>query len=206
MRTMPILETARLRIRPMVLDDLDAVHQLYLDIGWVDEDATPAQQLEARREYVQWSALKHLALARLDQPPYGDRAVVHRESGRLIGICGLVPYVGALGCFPYFGGIEGSLATAELGFMWAVSPAQRRQGYATETGRALADYVFTDLRLKYVIATTDDDNPASQAVMRKLGMCIEHNPYPDPPWQRVLGVLENDRLATPSGSGVAIVA
>jgi hypothetical protein len=29
------------------------------------------------------------------------------------------------------------------------------------------------------------------AVMRKVGMQIEKNPFPDPPWFQVVGFLEN---------------
>jgi len=31
--------------------------------------------------------------------------------------------------------------------------------------------------------------------MRKVGMRIEKNPFPDPPWLQVVGILENDRQA-----------
>lgn len=192
MRVMPVLETERLVIRPFVMDDLAAVHQLYVDVGWVDIEATPEEQLEVRREYVQWSALNHVQLARLSQPPYGDRAVVLKDRGQLIGMCGLVPYVEPFGQLPYFGGVRDGLATAEIGIMWAISPAHQRQGYATETARALIDYAFTEMRLRHIIATTSYDNIASQAVMRKIGMLIEKNPYSDPPWLQVVGILENN--------------
>jgi hypothetical protein len=47
--------------------------------------------------------------------------------------------------------------------------------------------------LKRVIATTMYDNAASMGVMRKLGIHIERNPYPDPPWLQVVGVLDNSQ-------------
>ena len=193
MRVMPVLETERLVIRPFVMDDLEAVHQLYVAIDWVDSEATPEEQLEVRRHYVQWGVLNHEQLARLYQPPYGDRAVVRKETGQLIGVCGLVPYIEPFGQLPYFGGMRDGLATAEMGIMWAISPAHQRQGYATETAHALADYAFNELRLKHIIATTDYDNVASQRVMRKIGMLMEKNPYADPPWLQWVGILENNR-------------
>ncbi len=42
-----------------------------------------------------------------------------------------------------------------------------------------------------MIATTEFNNVASQAVMRKLGMRLERNEYNQPPWLQVVGVLEN---------------
>jgi RimJ/RimL family protein N-acetyltransferase len=49
-----------------------------------------------------------------------------------------------------------------------------------------------------IVATTHDDNDASIRVMRKLGMLIERNPYPDPPWLQVVGVLENPQAGADS--------
>jgi RimJ/RimL family protein N-acetyltransferase len=71
-----------------------------------------------------------------------------------------------------------------------VDPAHRRRGYAREAARALIDHAFDQLRLRRVVATTSHDNTASQAVMRSLGMRIEHNPLPEPAWFQVVGVLE----------------
>jgi RimJ/RimL family protein N-acetyltransferase len=191
MRIMPVLETEHLIIRPFTMADVAAVYQLYLAIGWSDPNASPEQEMEARRDYVQWSALNHVALARLGQPPYGDRAVVSRETDQLIGMCGLVPCVDAFGQLPYFGGNQDGLRTAEVGLMWAIAPTSQGRGYATEAAQALIDFAFNGERLKRVVATTTYDNVASQRVMRKLGMLIEHNPLPDPPWLQVVGILEN---------------
>ena len=55
----------------------------------------------------------------------------------------------------------------------------------------MIDYAFTRLKLRRIVATTTYDNAASIAVMRKVGMRIERNPYPDPPWLQVVGLLEN---------------
>jgi hypothetical protein len=55
----------------------------------------------------------------------------------------------------------------------------------------MIDYAFQQLRLKRIVATTTYDNAASMGVMQKVGMRIARNPYPDPPWLQVVGVLEN---------------
>ena len=41
-------------------------------------------------------------LAKLRQPPYGDRAVVLKPTGRLIGACGYVPCLNPL-CYKWWG-------------------------------------------------------------------------------------------------------
>ena len=53
------------------------------------------------------------------------------------------------------------------------------------------DYAFKHLNLKRVVATTDYDNIGSIGVMRRLGMRIERNPHPDPPWLQIAGVVDN---------------
>jgi hypothetical protein len=42
-----------------------------------------------------------------------------------------------------------------------------------------------------VVATTAYVNEASQRVMARLGMRVERNPCPDPPWFQVVGTLDN---------------
>ncbi len=38
---------------------------------------------------------------------------------------------------------------------------------------------------------TRHDNAASIGVMRKLGMRVERNVLPDPPWLQVVGIIES---------------
>ena len=57
----------------------------------------------------------------------------------------------------------------------------------------MIDYAFDQLSLGRIIATTNDDNAASLAVMRKLGMTLDRNPLPTPPWLQMVGILENPR-------------
>ncbi len=114
-----------------------------------------------------------------------------KASDQLIGSVGLVPCVDVYSQLPSLGGTPNCLATAEVGLLWLIDPAQQGQGYATEAAQRLIDYAFTEMRLKRLIATTEHDNLASQAVMRKLGMRVEQNPFPDPPWLQTVGILEN---------------
>jgi [ribosomal protein S5]-alanine N-acetyltransferase len=191
MRIMPVLKTARLRVRPVQMADLEAIHQLYCRLKWTSDDMPEDEQRTVHRQLVQWLSLNHYEMARLGQPPYGDRAITLRDTETLIGMCGVVPCVAGLHVFPSFGGTRGGLSQAEVGLMWNISPDYQRQGYATETTRALIEYVFGEMNLNRIIATTEYDNVASQGVMRKVGMRVEENAFHDPPWMQVLGILEN---------------
>ena len=191
--SMPPLETERLTIRPFVLADLDAIYQI-LDVE-LDEIAGE-QALTARQQWLAWSVLNYTALADLHQPPYGDRAIVLHATGEVIGACGLAPVLlpfGQLAAFRPANAMPGLPArnTNEMGLYWEVSPRHQRRGYATEAGAALIRYAFSELNLARIVATTTYDNAASVGVMRKLGMTIEHNPLPEPPWMQIVGVKSN---------------
>jgi RimJ/RimL family protein N-acetyltransferase len=192
---MPPLETGRLLIRPFTIGDLDAIRQI-LDVELSDADfgSEGAQTRDERREWLEWSILNYTALARLYQPPYGDRAVVLKQSGQLIGAIGYVPCYAPFEQLPGFGCADPAperLNTPEIGLFYALSLAHQRQGYAAEATLAMIGYAFTQLGLKRIVATTTYGNEASMGVMRKVGMRIERNPYPEPPWLQVVGVLDN---------------
>lgn len=192
---MPVLRTERLVIRPLEMGDLDDTHRvLDLESEQTTYDAVPA--LEERAHWLQWTVLNYGELGRLYQPPYGDRGVTLRTTGELIGLCGFVPSLMPFALLPSYGSVtSGPLAhrmIPEVGLYWVIAPGYRRQGYAAEAGKALIDYAFEVLNLRRIVATTEYDNRASQAVMRVLGMRLERNPTLDPPWLQVVGLKEND--------------
>jgi RimJ/RimL family protein N-acetyltransferase len=192
---MPPLETARLVIRPFVVDDLEALHQLLdVELSEADFGTEGAQSLDERREWLQWAVLNYEQLAKMYQPPYGDRAIVLKPTGQLIGAVGYVPCMMPFGQLSAFAGnldeATRRRSTCELGLYYAMSPAHQRQGYTSEAAAAMVEYAFQGMRLRRVIATTTYDNLGSIGVMRKLGMRIERNPFPDPPWMQVVGFIE----------------
>jgi ribosomal-protein-alanine N-acetyltransferase len=195
MTRMPPLETARLLIRPFVMTDLDALHQIVdVELSAADFGTEGAQSREGRREWLEWAVLNYDQLAKMYQPPYGDRAIVLKQTGQLIGSIGYVPCMMPFGQLPAFAaGINETarrFATCELGLYYALAPAYQRQGYTSEAAAAMVEYAFQGMRLRRVVATTTYDNAGSMGVMRKLGMQIERNPFPDPPWLQVVGFIE----------------
>lgn len=185
--TMPVLETDHLLIRPLAMEDAAAVRRIF-EI----EAETDAERRENRERWLstwlQWNTLNHRVLASLDQPPYGERAVVLKVTGEVVGLCGLVP---SFGPFGQLGGSGPARNTPEVGLFYWFAPEQRGNGYATEAASALIRFAFDSLNVHRIIATTERDNAASQAVMRKLDMRLEHNPRPEPPWFQVVGVLDH---------------
>jgi RimJ/RimL family protein N-acetyltransferase len=190
----PPLETERLLIRAFRLEDLDVIHHILdIELGTADFGSEQAKTRGERERWLRWTVLSYDELARLYQPPYGDRAVVLKSTQQVIGACGFVPSLGPFGYLPSLRAAsqDAHLYSPEFGLYYALSPAYQRQGYATQAAQALINYAFTQLHLKRIVATTTYENVASIGVMRKVGMRIEKNPSPDPPGFQVVGILEN---------------
>ena len=195
---MPTLETERLIIRPFMPDDLDDIHRILdIELGDAEFGSEGAKAIAERRTWLHWTILNYEQLAKLYQPPYGDRAIVLKQTNRLIGAVGYVPCLDVFGQLPCLGRKSAPVrfTTTEFGLYYALSPAYHRQGYATEATQAMIDYAFGTLKLERIVATTTYDNAGSIGVMRKVGMRIEKNPFPDPPRLQVVGILENDHQA-----------
>lgn len=196
MTRMPPLETARLLIRPFVMADLDALYQIVdVELSEADFGTEGAQSRDQRREWLEWAISNYDQLAKMYQPPYGDRAIVLKRTGQLIGSIGYVPCMMPFGQLPTLAAgldeVARRLSTCELGLYYALTPTHQRQGYTSEAAAAMLEYAFQSMQLRRVVATTTYDNEASMGVMRKLGMRIERNQFRDPPWLQVVGVLEH---------------
>lgn len=187
---MPPLETSRLSIRALEPRDLDACQALFRAIGWYDRALSDAEVRARRQSWFEWSVANTRELARLYQPPLGERAVIERPSGAFIGLVGYAPAPEPYAQLPSFGGVENARNTFEMGLFWAITPQRQGQGFASEAARAMIDYAFDHLRLKRIVATTQTANAASAAVMRKIGMTVERNPYSEPPHFQTVGWIE----------------
>jgi [ribosomal protein S5]-alanine N-acetyltransferase len=184
-RRIPVLETGRLIIRELTMDDLDSINNILNHAN--GSNITVSE----RQAWLQWTVLGYEMFAMLEQPHYGERAIALKDTGELIGAVGIVPYIDTFNRIPAFHRAEGSPASAEVGLYWAIDPAYQRQGYASEAARIVMDYLFNHEKLGRIIATTGYDNVASQKVMQKLGMTVYQLEEPQPPDQFVVAVIEN---------------
>jgi len=196
MTAMPPLLTSRLIVRPFILDDLDAYARIHQEAFSAVQSPDEAAGSHARlADWLRWTVANYVQLAELHQPPYGDRAVTLRDTGEFIGACGLVPCLGPFDQIPEVAGrpinVAATTWTAEVGLFYHIAADHRRHGYAVEAAQALINYAFGELHVYRIIATTNPNNDASIGVMRRLGMHIGRNPFPDPPWLQVAGVLAN---------------
>ncbi|MEY3990080.1 MAG: hypothetical protein RI985_1161 [Chloroflexota bacterium] len=180
MRRMQVLSDTHISIRAFVASDTTAVMRI-MDMS---EDKAQA--------WLAWNIANERQLAQLNQPPYGERAIVHNDTGSVVGAIGLVPCIDQFGKVG-IGNNDDGATHAEVGMFWYVLPEWRAQGIATAAAILLRDYACTQLDLRRIIATTEYDNVASQAVMRRIGMELRKNPSDTPAWLQIVGVYEPAR-------------
>lgn len=152
-----IFTTHRLIGRHLHASDVDALFEVYGDadaMRWVG-DGEPL----TREQCVEWVAVSE---RNYRTRGYGMSALVERESGEIVGFCGLVHPAGQV--------------DAEL--KYAFKRGRWGRGLATEAATAMLVYAKESLGLHHAIATTAPENLASQRVLSKAGMqpapdCIE---------------------------------
>ena len=136
------LETARLILRPLSPEDSEAVQSWAVNPANIRYMSFGPNTEEQTREF-----LKTVR-------PGRDFAVVIKETGRVIGSCGIYP--------------NSDNDTGELG--WILHMDFWKQGYGTELGRELIRYGFEDLKLRRIYAPCAAVNYGSFRVMERNGM------------------------------------
>jgi len=142
MNIKPDFETDRLILRTPVSDDFDAVH------SWAS--------VPENTRYMDWGpntveqTIEFLASVK----PGKDFAVVLKESGLVVGTCGIYP--------------DEAGDTAEIG--WILHRDHWRQGYGTEFGGELIRYGFEDLGLRRITSHCAAVNYGSKRIMERNGM------------------------------------
>ena len=149
-----LFETPRLIGRQLAAMDTDALLQVYGDkdaMRWVG-DGEPLP----REDCVRWVEVTENNYARRG---YGMSALVLRESGAVIGFCGLVH--------------PGGQDEAEI--KYALVRDHWGHGLATEAVGAMLAYGVQAFELSRVIATIYPENRASQRVLEKVGMRVSED-------------------------------
>jgi ribosomal-protein-alanine N-acetyltransferase len=92
-------------------------------------------------------------------PELGLWATIHKETGKFIGRCGLLPWE-----------IDGRL---EVEIAYLLDKSFWHQGLATEAAQGILKYGFEKLYLSRLICLIDPENIASQRVAERIGMTLE---------------------------------
>ncbi len=148
----PIIETARLVLRPFAAADTDELHR-----HWTD--ARVRRYLWDDRVIARGEAAEVVALSEemFRSRGFGFWTLRDRGTRALAGYCG-------------FRTLD---ETDDVEIGYAVEPARWGEGLATEAGRACLRYGFEALNLPRVLGITDYGNAASARVLEKLGMTFD---------------------------------
>ncbi len=151
---LPVIETARLRLRPRTLADLEDCFRLDREPGtlrWIDWPLAEGgwQDEAAHRAFIRARTLHPWP------PGLGYWVVARREApGEFLGWVLLIPE-------------DATGPEIEIG--WRLSRAARGRGYASEAAAALVHHGFGTLGLGRIVAEMYRANHASNAVARRLG-------------------------------------
>ena len=149
----PIVETPRLYLRKIALDDADAFHVLHADeevMRYLGGRVYTPEETRAQLERF---------LARHDAQGYGMMAMIERATGTLIGRCGFL--------------VQDLETGRELEIGWALRRASWGQGFAVEAAGACRDHALSSLGARRVVSLVDPANARSARVAERIGMHVE---------------------------------
>ena len=136
------------------MDDLNDLFALYSDPEIRKYFPEGVLNDEETKEELEWFLNGHPI-----HPELGLWATIHRETGKFIGRCGLLPWT-----------IE---EQDEVEIAYLLDKAFWKLGLATEAAKGILQYGFEQLKLSRLICMIDPENTASQRVAEKIGMIFE---------------------------------
>jgi len=147
-----VIETPRLRLRPIRESDLDDLARLNADLGVM-------RYVGAGRPMTRQQSWRQIALVMGHQQMrgYSILAIEERASGAFLGRSG-----------PWF-----PLGWPMLEVGWLVDPRRQGEGIATEAGRASLEWCFRQPGVEQVCSLIHPENAPSARVAAKLGGKLE---------------------------------
>lgn len=150
---MRVLETERLVLRHLSVDDAEFILGLVNEPSWLRFIGDRGvRTLEDARQYILTGPV-----ASYKQFGFGLYLVELKETEAPIGICGLLK--------------RETLDDVDVGF--ALLPQFWRKGYAFESAAAVIEHGRDDFGLRRIVAITSPDNHGSIRLLEKLGFHFE---------------------------------
>lgn len=149
----PVIETERLVIKPLAIDDADSLLEIFSDLEvmryW---NTAPWTTIQDSLDFINES---NDSMQRQESLILG---VYLKSTGDLVGKCMLFSY-------------DRGSKRAEIGF--GLGRSCWGKGYINEAGEALIQYGFSSLGLRRIEAEIDPDNQSSANALEKLGFSRE---------------------------------
>jgi RimJ/RimL family protein N-acetyltransferase len=148
-----VIETDRLRLRHLTLDDAEFILRLLNEPSFIQNVGDKGvRTLADSRAYI-----LNGPMASYEKFGFGLWLVETKESNLPIGICGLLK--------------RDVLEDADIGY--AMLPEFWSNGYAIESANGVMSYARKHLSLKRVLAITGPDNQSSIRLLDKIGFQFE---------------------------------
>ena len=163
----PSIETKRLLLRPVTLDDAEAMFEYASDRENTRYTFPTNQSLEETKNNIAQFYLAN---------PLGRWGIELKSNGQFIGTIDLHK-------------IDPILKKAAIGYI--INQKYWNQGLTTEANRAVIELAFEKIGMHKLTALHDKDNPASGKVMEKSGMRYSHDEE-----YAALDLHEEDRIIT----------
>jgi ribosomal-protein-alanine N-acetyltransferase len=148
-----VLNTGRLKLRPIATNDIDALHAL-----WIDPDVRRYlwdDQILPREKVVE---IVNQSLASFNSDGFGFFALeLAGQSGELIGFCGH----------------RRTDDNSQIELLYGIHPRYWGVGLVAEAAHEVMQYGFERCAFDAVIAATDTPNQQSVRVLQKLGMTFD---------------------------------
>lgn len=148
------IETQRLIIRDLQETDAEALSSL-----WADPEVTTFLGGARDKEEIRKTLIEDAKTAA--EVPYDLRTVIEKESGEIVGHCGLLDKE-----------VDGQ---EEIELTYVIAKRTWGKGYATEAAAAIKDFAFAEMGLTRLIALIKPNNVSSERVALKVGMHHEKN-------------------------------
>ncbi len=145
-----LLETDRLRLRPVTIEDTELMLAVWNDPAFIRNVADRGiRTTEQAREAIAGGAVKLF-----EDYGYGPYCMSLKSNGSMIGICGLFK--------------RENLEDPDIGF--GVLPDYCGNGYAGEAAVAVVDYARNELGIGVLTAIVSPTNGPSIGLIEKLGL------------------------------------
>ncbi len=150
---MPFIETDRLLLSKLTLEDAPFIIELLNTPGWLqyigDKGVKTTEEAEF---YIQNGPMKNY-----EEYGFGLLKTTIKTTEEIIGLCGLIK--------------RENLDHVDIGF--AFLPQFTKKGYAYEAAQATMDYAQQELKLNKVLGITLPENTKSIRLLEKVGLTLE---------------------------------
>jgi ribosomal-protein-alanine N-acetyltransferase len=155
--------TERLRLTPLVADDVDLALALWTDPDVIKYVCDPMTEAEIRQEMPD-------SIKRGGNGGIGIWCIADRKSGEKLGSTYLLPMPIDTDDTDFSLVVMGQMPDAEIEIGYFLKRSAWGCGYATEVCKRVLQFAFQKVSLDEVVASVDEDNVGSKKVLEKSGL------------------------------------